>query len=92
MNASVKKILFDKKNTAPLLLNNGNGTVISFEQIFAVKRKKKIYCILRPLAPVNGVSSQTAFVFSVDDNGVFRAVDDAELTGSIFTEYYKTFG
>lgn len=85
----IKEILFDEEQTAPLLLDNGEGLMIIFKQIFAMERGGKLYCILRPQTDVEGLNSHSALAFSVDEEGVFRAVKDKALTKSVFAEYYK---
>ena len=84
------QILFDEEQTMPLLLDNGEGSIVNFKQVFAMKRGGKLYCILKPLSDVEGLDGSSALAFSVDGEGVFRAVKDEELTKNIFAEYYKS--
>lgn len=86
----IREILFDEEQTGPVLLDNGEGTMMTFKQIFAMEREGKLYCILRPLADIEGLDSRSALAFSVDEEGVFRAVKDKALSRSIFAEYYQS--
>lgn len=84
-----RKILFDAAERQPLTLKNAQEKEIEFEQIFAVESGEKIYCILRPLTGIEGLSVHAALVFSVDENGVFRVVRDKRLSEEIFAKYYS---
>ena len=86
----IREILFDEKQTKPILLDNGDGLMITFQQIFAMERGGKLYCILRPQTEIEELDSRSALAFSVDGEGVFRAVKDKDLSKSIFAEYYKS--
>lgn len=83
-----KKTLFDADERRPLTLHDGRGTKLDFEQVFAMERGEELYCILRPLALVEGLRPHAALVFSVDSEGVFRAVKEKQLSDEIFAEYY----
>lgn len=84
-----KKTLFDADEKKPLQLTNGCGIKIDFEQIFAMQHGEELYCILRPLARVEGLKPHAALVFSVDREGVFRAVKEKQRSDEIFAEYYR---
>ncbi len=86
----IREILFDEAQTKPILLDNGDGLMITFKQIFAMERGGRLYCILRPQTEVEGLDSRSALAFSVDEEGVFRAVKSKNLSEDIFAEYYKS--
>lgn len=81
--------LFDADEKRPLTLKDSRGARIDFEQIFAMECGEELYCILRPLVPVKGLHPHAALVFSVDTEGVFRAVKEKPLSDEIFAEYYR---
>lgn len=82
------RTLFDAGERQPITLKNGVRRM-DFEQIFAVENGGEVYCILRPLTCVEGLSVQAALAFSVDKSGVFRAVRERRLSEEIFTQYYR---
>lgn len=82
------KTLFSDEEQ-PLILENDRNVRIEFEQIFAMQRGEELYCILRPIACVEGLRPHAALVFSVDEEGVFRAVQEQRLSEEIFAEYYS---
>lgn len=90
-NSDVKKLLFDRERTGPLVMVNHRGTQVRFEEIYTVEREDGIYCILRPLASVRGLRPDSALLFHVDREGTFRVVRDKELTDKIFLEYYNVY-
>lgn len=84
----VRKILFDADERQPITLKNAENQRVDFEQIFVVESGEEIYCILRPLTGIEGLSSHSALVFSVDKEGVFRVVEEKGLSEAIFADYY----
>ena len=82
------QILFDATERQPITLKNDQDARVDFEQIFAIEREGRIFCILRPLTNIEGLSVHAALVFSVDEDGVFRAVREKQLSEEIFAEYY----
>lgn len=85
----IQKMLFDADEKQPLTLTDGCGATIEFEQIFVRQCGEELFCILRPLAYIEELPSHAALVFSVDKEGVFRAVREKPLSDEIFAEYYK---
>ena len=89
MNADVVNVLFDENNKNNLILDNGEGVTVSFEQVFAIVQSGVAYCILRPLDKVEGLTAQSALAFWVDEDGTFRVVKDKKLSDRLFSEYYN---
>ena len=89
-----RKLLLGEESK-PLTLCGDCGEEMNFEQVFAAEREDGLYCILRPLSSVEGLGVHTALVFhsalvfSVDGEGVFRAVTKREVSEEIFAEYYS---
>lgn len=87
-----REILFDEGKSEPLVLLGGSGRELSFEQVYATERGEEILCILRPIAKVDGLRPQDAIVFSLDEEGNFRAVKDQSLAEGVFAEFYEELG
>lgn len=85
-------VLLDENNKEPILLGDENGNKILFEQIAIIPHNGKLYCILKPITHVNGISENEAVVFYVeaDNDPPFLKVEEDELTAiDIFEEYYN---
>lgn len=89
MKKGIFKTLFDQAENRPLVLKNDAGTTLGFEQIYATERDDGVYCILRPLAVIVDATPQTAFVFEVTRDCVFKAVKNKSISDKIFAEYYE---
>lgn len=81
----IRRILFDK-NEAVVALKNRSGRRINFEQVFALERRKSVYCLLRPLEKVEGLGDQSVLAFSLTGNA-FRAVKDKKILKCVYDAY-----
>lgn len=89
--SNIGKILFDREHTGPLVMMSDSGETVRFEEIYSVEREDGIYCILRPLASVRRLRPDSALLFHVDQEGIFRVVKDESLAYKIFLEYYNVY-
>ena len=89
-------VLLDKDNRDPITLVDTSGRTIDFEQIavipFETRRgNRNLYCVLKPLDPIEGVADDEAIVFRVDWNeegvSVIRVEEDKEIAVSVFPRY-----
>ncbi len=83
-------VLTDETNTDPIVLTNGKGEKISFEQI-AVIPLDKLYCILKPIDKIEYVKEDEAMVFYVDGScspPALRFEHDEKKSIEVFLEYY----
>lgn len=88
----IRDLLFDKGQNEPIALVSASGKQMKFEQIYAAQFEGNMYCILRPLARVEGLRAQSALAFLVDAEGNLHAVKDRELSQKLFKEYYDALG
>lgn len=86
---NIKEILFDENRDTTLILTDGAGRDLRFEQVYVTEREGVVCCILRPLTIVKGFDMQSAIVFTVDAAGTFRAVKEMALSEAVFSEYYE---
>ncbi len=82
-------ILFDKENSKPIKLKNDRGTELDFECVFACVQDGQTYCILLPLARVEGKDGSSAFAFRVGEDGSLSAVG-SRTSQKVFAKYYET--
>ncbi len=84
-------ILLDEDNKDPIVLVDCKGRKIAFEQICVVPYNDKLYCVLKPIDKIEGVSDEEAIVFFVNEGGEYPVlmVETDELTASkVFGQYY----
>lgn len=60
--------LFDEENNDAIVLLNEKGEEIAFEQIALIPLKEKVYAILKPVKPIEGVGEDEGLVFSIETN------------------------
>lgn len=85
-------VLLDMDNKDPIVLVDGSGKRISFEQIAVIPYNDKIYCVLKPIDKIDNVQDDEAIVFYVDEkNGekVLMVETDEKVAISVFDEYYN---
>ena len=85
--------LFDANNTANITLYNEKDEPVDFEQIAIIPLNDRVYAILKPVAEVEGVADDEAFVFEVvedEENGdSLRLVEDDKVIDAVFADYNK---
>lgn len=84
-------ILLDEDNFDPIVLvSNDQNVTYSFKQIAVIPYLEKVYCILKPITPMDGVSDDEAIVFYVEDGEQpCLMVENDELTAlRVFEKYY----
>jgi uncharacterized protein YrzB (UPF0473 family) len=83
--------IFDENNNDVIILSNERGEQIDFEQIAVVPISEKVYVILKPVNPMEGLGEDEGLVFSIEQNeeGVeYLALTlDEEIIDAVFTVY-----
>ena len=89
---NILDILLDEENKEPIVLVDGNGKRISFEQIAVIPYKERIYAVLKPVDAIEGIADDEAIVFFVDESGeepVLMVETDEKTAIAVFDEYYN---
>ena len=84
--------LLDENNNANIFLFNEQNEKMEFEQIALVPIDGKLYAILRPVVPVEGVADDEALVFVIEEiegEDCLVIEEDDEVIDAVFEEYYK---
>ena len=80
--------IYDDDNTENIILFNGAGVPISFEQIALIPHEGRDYVILKPVIPMEGVGEDEGLVFCISKSPEeLSLVTDLSLIDSIFTVY-----
>ena len=86
-------ILLDEDNKDPIVLVDGQGKKLSFEQIAVIPYNNKIYCVLKPIDKIENVQDDKAIVFFVDEQEgkepVLMVETDEKVAMDVFDEYYN---
>lgn len=86
---SILDILLDEENKEPLVLTSENQR-LTFEQVAVIPFDKKVYAILKPIDPIDGIADDEAVVFYVDEeHDSLQVEDDEEKAKAVFDEYYR---
>ena len=86
--------LFDEENNDAIVLFNERGEEIAFEQIALIPLNERVYAILRPVIPIEGLGENEALVFSIEENEETNEeclvlVVDEEIIDKVFDVYDK---
>ncbi len=83
--------LFDEENCEPIVLFNEKGEAVAFEQIAVIPQKDKVYAILKPIQPMEGMGEDEGLVFSVEENdageGYLALTTDEGIINAVFEVY-----
>lgn len=86
-------VLLDEGNKDPIILVDGDGKKMTFEQIAVIPMNDKIYCVLKPLDKIDNVQDDEAIVFYVDEKEgkepVLMVETNEKVAMSVFEEYYN---
>ena len=65
----IMDILLDEDNEDPITLYDENDRAVKFDQVAIIPMDNKLYAILKPIDPLEGVADDEAIVFRVNDDG-----------------------
>lgn len=84
--------LLDEENNDPIILENERGEKIVFEQIAIIPKVEDLYCILKPVEPIDGLEEDEALVFKILENEEGEASlmleTDEDVIDEVFNVYY----
>ncbi len=89
--SQIEKLL-DENNNDNIILFNENNVETEFEQIAVIPLEDRIYFILKPVQPIQGVQEDEALVFvleETEDEDMIVICDDEETINKVFEEYYS---
>lgn len=89
---TILDILLDEDNKDAIVLQDGNGKKLRFEQIAVIPHNDKLYCVLKPIDKIEHVADDEAIVFYVDESGkepVLMVETDEKVAIDVFEEYYE---
>ena len=83
------------ENDDNLLLTDGEGNDVEFEQVAYIPLEDKDYAILAPVEPMEGVGENEALAFELvtykDGAHGLEIVDDEDIVNAVFDEYNRLF-
>ena len=82
----ITDVLFDEKNTEPIMLKDAQGNHFSAEQLFVSLYDDVVYCILAPLNVILDTQN-SAFVFRVEGEAL-RLERDKDACARVFKDYH----
>lgn len=86
-------VLLDADNRDPIRLGDEHGHDILFEQVAVIPHNGKLYCVLKPITPMEGVADDEARVFYVEEpphGPPYLKIETDELAVlDVFEEYYN---
>lgn len=83
--------LLSEDNDENIILYNEQNEETEFEQCAIIPMNEKIYAILKPVTPMEGVDDDTALVFvieEIDDEEMLVIVNDDSIVEAVFEIYY----
>lgn len=87
--------ILDPNDNGPVTLYDDNDNGIEFKQICLVPIKKQIYCILKPVKPLEGLDENEALVFQIytdkEREDTLLLITDQKIIDDVFEVYDKLF-
>ena len=85
-------ILLDEENDDNIILEDEEGNTVEFEQLAVIPIDEKLYCILKPITPLDDMSEDEALVFYIDETvepSVPVVETNEKVINKVFDEFYK---
>ena len=82
--------LFDPENNDPITLVDDQDNEVDFEQIAVIPYEQKIYALLKPMTPVEGVGEDEALVFVIEvieGEATLVIEDNLDTIDAVFSVY-----
>ena len=83
--------LLDPNDNAPITLYDENDNGIEFKQICLVPIKNQIYCILKPVKPLEGLGANEGLVFQIytdkEREDTLLLITDEKIISDVFDIY-----
>ena len=77
------------EDTAGFVLVNEKGQELAFRQVYATIKDGTVYCILVPAEKIYSLPHDGALPFVLSKEQTLTVVQDRQLAGQIFAEYYR---
>ena len=85
-------MIIDENNYDNIVLYDSDGEAVTFEQVAVIPRDGKVYVILHPVEPMEGVGEEEAMLFAIeeeDEELVLALVEEDAVIDAVFAEYTK---
>ena len=83
-------LLLDDECTDDITLYDENNNPVDFEQIAVIPLDDRLFAILKPVEPLEGVADDEGIVIEIDEeNEEIYTVNEDEIVDKVFDEYYK---
>ena len=85
--------IFDEDNNDVIILFNEKGEEVAFEQVALIPLNEKVYVILNPIQPLEGLGENEALAFEIAENEdgeeYLALVIDEKTINDVFDVYDK---
>ena len=86
------EMLLDEENSENIILYNEDGVAVEFEQIAIVPLNGRLFALLHPVEPDEGMDEDTGIVFELitldDGEEVLEVAKGEDIIDAVFEEYY----
>ena len=80
--------ILDEENNDVIVLQGEKG-IIEFEQIALIPQEEKLYVILKPIQPMEGLGEDEGLVFFInEEKKIFELVADEKIIDDVFDVYF----
>lgn len=88
---NILDVLLDEDDFDSIMLMDEEGSHYQFEQVAVFPYNHKIYCILKPIDPMENIKDDEAIVFYVDEaeDPVLKLETDEYTSLKVFEQYYE---
>ena len=83
-------MLLDEECTDDITLYDENNVPVDFEQIAVIPLDERLFAILKPVEPLEGVGEDEGIVIEIDEEAdEIYTVNEDDIVDKVFEEYYR---
>ena len=90
---TILDILNDPNNIDQIILDDGEGNDIYFEQVATIPYNGVTYCMLKPVSELEGIGEEEGIIFYVDETDpndpILLVEEDENKASLVYNEYLK---
>ena len=88
LEMNVLDMLFDEENEDDITIYDEDGNPVAFEQVALIPLEEKVYAILKPVLPMEGLGEDEALVFEIDEaEESLNVVVEDDIIDAVFAVY-----
>lgn len=88
MNEIISRLV-DPDDRSVLELVGEKDKKYVFKQIYVTQKDDQVYCVVRPITKISGISPDEAWVMQANSDNTLTIIENKQISNSVFAQYYQ---